>query len=182
MLHVSPPLGTTGALGLLTTRTVCGPGALLLPVRPRDLQTHVQKIFHRSDGGHRPSSHGVPVLPLYTMGTDQTVIHSKNTSARQTRTPSLLATLLKGEILFLRKQHVFHPFPCFSGEGEQLDLRPHRNSLGPGPGCSHEAAGAKDPRGPCLTLGLRLNLSHFVHGCQRWESFLFWKLDNCHGI
>lgn len=41
--------GATGALGLPTTRTVCGPGALLLPVRPRNLQTHVQKIFHRSD-------------------------------------------------------------------------------------------------------------------------------------
>nr|KAF6480869.1 hypothetical protein HJG59_010663 [Molossus molossus] len=76
----------------------------------------------------------------------------------------------------------FHVFPR---EGEQLDLWPHGSSWtwGPGPGgCSHRAVWAKDPDGPCLTTGLRLNLSHFVHWCQRWESFLFWKLDKCHEI
>lgn len=60
VLHVSPPLGMAGALGLSAARTVCGPRTLLRPVRPRSFQTHVQKIFHRSDRRHRPSSHVVP--------------------------------------------------------------------------------------------------------------------------
>lgn len=107
------------------------------------------------------------------MGTGQTMIHSKNTSARQTGKPSLLATLLQGEILFLRKQDVFHLFPCVSpGKESSWTFGPTGTPWGPGPGCSPGVAWAKDPRGPCLTLGLRLNLSHFVHRCQRWESLV----------
>lgn len=106
---------------------------------------------------------------------DQTITHSKNTSDRQTCKPSLLATLLKGEIFPPNKRclpPVSHVFPL--GGRAARPLAPWNSwTWGPGPGCSHGAAWAKDVHGPYLTLGLRLNLSHFVHWCQRWESFLF---------
>lgn len=68
VLHVSPPLGMAGAVGLPTARTVCGPRTLLLPVRPRNLQTHVQKSFHRSDVKAQTFQPCGPVLRLVDHG------------------------------------------------------------------------------------------------------------------
>lgn len=171
------PVGSSSA-GL---SVAAGPAPPCPCTPPPDLRS--EDVSIGVTGRQGPSNHAVSLLPVVD-GRPGAGPGSAPQNQHQTDSRAVSVSHTSHGRNFIPKQKSSTCFRVFPQEGEQLDLWPHGSSWtwGRGPVCRHWAARAKDPRGPCLPLSLRLNLSHFVHWCQRWESFLFRKLDKCHRI